>query len=235
MQTEISELFSIAVLIRQKLNLHFIGLSISNQIYCRIFRDFGLYHNLVYSSDITTMVSAAKQRLNESRHAYSKRQSLITRNTPRRESMKIPKEYYQIAANYPLHLAAMHGDESALESLLDEGHDINKRDAEKRTPLMLAALFGRIGNVSYLLRRNASTTEKDIFGQIALHHAQECKCNHEKRTGIFKWHQYDLTNIKVECEVIVTRLNGNNKPHVCPSRPVAYADYFAFRASNKGI
>lgn len=136
-----------------------------------------------------------------------------------------------MAANAPLHLAAMHGDLHGLKRILDQGYDINKLDTDKRTPLMLAALFGRIENVSHLLAHGASTIKKDAFGQKALHYAQTCKCNDKKRAESFGWHLLDTSNISLECRIIVGLLKGNEKLHICPSQVDNFADYFAVRTS----
>lgn len=74
-----------------------------------------------------------------------------------------------------LHLAAMNGDSSILEFLLNEGLvlDVNVRTGSGETPLLLAAWAGASRNVSVLLSNNADTTCIDEFGDGAVHVAAE--------------------------------------------------------------
>jgi hypothetical protein len=176
------------------------------------------------------MVSAAKKKLAESRHAYHKTQSksLTKLDTPLSKSTEIPKEYLEMAASYPLHLAAMHGDTVGIQRLVDNGHDVNGLDAEKRTPLMLAALFGRRENVSCLLDHGTSTISKDIFGQKAVDYAHECRCNKKKRTEMYGWNLLDLKHLSIEYRIIMSLLKGN-QIHKCPSRPENFPEYYAVR------
>ena len=67
--------------------------------------------------------------------------------------------------------AARSGSETEVISLLDEGHDINMIDNNRRTALMFAAIRGSFYIVMTLRKRGASTRMKDNLGYNAYGHA----------------------------------------------------------------
>jgi serine/threonine protein kinase len=64
--------------------------------------------------------------------------------------------------------AASNGKRGDLKDLLEEGININARDAMGRTALMLAASRGHADTVKFLLERRASINARDINGKTAL-------------------------------------------------------------------
>jgi ankyrin repeat protein len=67
-----------------------------------------------------------------------------------------------------LRQAATRGDLGELRSRLDTGVDIDSRDADGRTALMLATLNGRLGAVQLLLARGANREIADTSGVTPL-------------------------------------------------------------------
>lgn len=63
------------------------------------------------------------------------------------------------------------GDIAQLKVLLDQGADINARNKEGETLLMLAALEGRAEIVRFLIDRGADVKARDGFGATALLYA----------------------------------------------------------------
>ena len=64
--------------------------------------------------------------------------------------------------------AAKDGRNANVQSLLDEGADVNAKDWRGGTALMQAAQSGHIGTVRILLDRGADVNVQDHFGQTAL-------------------------------------------------------------------
>jgi len=71
----------------------------------------------------------------------------------------------------PLHFAAEYDLVDMAELLLDEGADIDGRNAELVTPLSQAALLGSLGVVELLVERGADIEARDMRGETALHNA----------------------------------------------------------------
>lgn len=72
----------------------------------------------------------------------------------------------------PIHLAVRAGSKSVpiLLALKGAQVDINKRDANERTPLMSAALAGNVKAVVWLMQQQpAAHQDRDIDGNLALH------------------------------------------------------------------
>ncbi len=72
-----------------------------------------------------------------------------------------------------LHAAAEAGAVSRVKPLLDAGAGINDKDADGRTPLMIAAANGHSTMCQTLMLLGASATERDTQGRTALIHAAE--------------------------------------------------------------
>ncbi|XP_068693983.1 uncharacterized protein [Montipora foliosa] len=93
-----------------------------------------------------------------------------------KEKGKIPP-YEQFRATskytpYPrLHLSVGTGDTREIEKLLSSGVDIDSRDMDGRTPLMLAAESGRENTFRLLIERGSNPSLKDRRGQSVLHYA----------------------------------------------------------------
>lgn len=80
-----------------------------------------------------------------------------------------------------LHLAACEKYPSVTKLLLDHGAKPNAQDNDGRTPLMEAALWGRIDNINYLLEHGADRKLRDIHGHQAADLADSSLRNHEER------------------------------------------------------
>ncbi|KAJ7396999.1 hypothetical protein BTVI_139429 [Pitangus sulphuratus] len=74
--------------------------------------------------------------------------------------------------NIPLLLAVQSGHTEVCKYLLDHGADINTRDKNGRTALMMACEVGNLNMVDAFLRRGAHVSLVDVFGQNALHYAK---------------------------------------------------------------
>ena len=72
-----------------------------------------------------------------------------------------------------LHEASSAGDLEQVDFLLANGSDINERDKNNMTPLMLAAQFNEPETVRSLLTRGATTGLKNRYGQAAIEIAWE--------------------------------------------------------------
>ncbi|MCO6454501.1 MAG: ankyrin repeat domain-containing protein [Pirellulaceae bacterium] len=70
-----------------------------------------------------------------------------------------------------LHLAVAHGDLNAVAARLDEGADLEYRDAWQRTPLLLAIQAGQRRIAELLLARGADRQAKGRCGQAAVTYA----------------------------------------------------------------
>lgn len=69
--------------------------------------------------------------------------------------------------NSALNLAASEKYPAIVKLLLDHGADVNRQNKNGRSPLMEAALWGRIDNVKHLLERGANRNIRDIHGRRA--------------------------------------------------------------------
>ncbi len=72
-----------------------------------------------------------------------------------------------------LQLAARRGDTASVERLLQQGANVNSRDAHESTPLALAADFGRSETARLLLARGADPVAAGLKGDEALKEAAE--------------------------------------------------------------
>lgn len=68
-----------------------------------------------------------------------------------------------------LHVASYGGKVAIIDEMIKKGLDINSKDGNGDTPLILAAAYGRKKAVKYLLQRGADPTFKGYYGRNALH------------------------------------------------------------------
>jgi ankyrin repeat protein len=72
---------------------------------------------------------------------------------------------------FPLHSAALHGNTTKVQRLLDQGTDVNEKGFANDTPLMGAAYGGHAEVVQLLLDKGADINATDRKGWTALMHA----------------------------------------------------------------
>lgn len=68
-----------------------------------------------------------------------------------------------------LHAAAESGNTQAINTLLDQGHDINQQDNRGYTPLLAAAAGGQVQAIELLVNHGADLNAMDNAGNTALH------------------------------------------------------------------
>lgn len=81
--------------------------------------------------------------------------------------------------NKNLHELAQTGHTSAIKKLVQAGTDVDIRDSQKRTPLMLAAAHGNMRNFLQLLALGADLKARDKRERNAVQHAVQN--NHRKK------------------------------------------------------
>ena len=69
------------------------------------------------------------------------------------------------------HRAAIKGDVSLVESMLQEGVPVDCVDRDGRTALSLAAYFNRTDVIRLLLQKGADVNKRDRFGRTPVHYA----------------------------------------------------------------
>lgn len=72
-----------------------------------------------------------------------------------------------------LRIAVLHGSQSAVQSYIERGHDLNAQDEKGRTLLMLAASKGHINICKKLIDSGSDTLIQDIEGRNAFEIARE--------------------------------------------------------------
>src|SRR5205807_10097979 len=60
-----------------------------------------------------------------------------------------------------LHTASKEGDIGAVQSLRDQGADVNERDESHQTPLHVASTAGKLGVAKLLIRHSADVNSRD--------------------------------------------------------------------------
>ncbi|CAG9820650.1 unnamed protein product [Phaedon cochleariae] len=103
----------------------------------------------------------------------------------------------------PIHLAARHGNETLVRSLILAGARVDDRDAQKRTALHIAAEAGNGSAVSALLQNNADQDAVDVENDNALHIAV--------REGHLNVIRILLTESTIDAEAF--NLKGRNPLH----------------------
>ena len=73
-----------------------------------------------------------------------------------------------------IHIASHNGDPALLKLLLDAGGDIEKRNNDGETPLIVAAREESIPNVEFLLKHGANMNAQTRFGNDLLQHCRKC-------------------------------------------------------------
>lgn len=68
-----------------------------------------------------------------------------------------------------LHVASYGGQVAIIDEMIKQGLDVNSKDGNGDTPLILAAAYGRKNAVKYLLQRGADPSIKGCYGRTALH------------------------------------------------------------------
>ena len=76
---------------------------------------------------------------------------------------------------FPLHKAVFKNDFSAVQKLLEQGHDINEETDDGQTPLHIAAECGLAQMCRLLLEHGVNIDTLDNFGGTALHAAAACQ------------------------------------------------------------
>ena len=71
----------------------------------------------------------------------------------------------------PLHWAALQNQATVLQRLIERGHDVDARDGDGRTPLMVAASFGSIESAVALVELGAGLDLRDRHGDAPIHFA----------------------------------------------------------------
>ncbi|KAJ8957961.1 hypothetical protein NQ318_001960 [Aromia moschata] len=103
----------------------------------------------------------------------------------------------------PIHLAARHGNETLVRSLILAGARVDDRDAQKRTALHVASQAGNAPAVSALLQNNADYDAVDVENDNALHIAV--------REGHLSVVRTLLTESSIDAEAV--NLKGRNPLH----------------------
>jgi hypothetical protein len=88
--------------------------------------------------------------------------------------------------NTALHLAATEGCPEVVSLLLRYEIDVNATNSEGRTPLMEAALWGRLDNVLLLVQSGADTEARDGRGYSAVNFATQSQKNDDERYDRFE-------------------------------------------------
>jgi hypothetical protein len=73
--------------------------------------------------------------------------------------------------NLPLQLAIIKNNQEMVELLIQLGADVNAKNDNSKTSLMLAAFYGNLNIVMILRQNNASYEIKDRSGMVAIHYA----------------------------------------------------------------
>lgn len=89
------------------------------------------------------------------------------------EKQKINLDAEDVDGWTALHYASEKGHADVVALLLEEGANINAKDAMKKTPLILAAAGGKEDVVKALLQHGASKAVKSVSGWDAKRYAEE--------------------------------------------------------------
>lgn len=82
--------------------------------------------------------------------------------------------------------------------------DINRKDSQDKTPLILGAFLNNINFVQKLIELGAKTALKDARGKTALHYAAENASRHEANA-------FDIVKILIEANPALPNIKNNSK------------------------
>ncbi|KAL3271269.1 hypothetical protein HHI36_021760 [Cryptolaemus montrouzieri] len=143
----------------------------------------------------------------------------------------------------PIHLAAMHGDETMVRSLILAGARVDERDAQKRTALHVAAEAGNAPVVSALIQNGIDCDAVDCESDNALHIAvreghlavvrvlltesniDACAFNLKGRNPLHDLCKYGKDNAAVICDLFLECMPDYqiNKPDINGNSPLLLA------------
>ena len=103
------------------------------------------------------------------------------------------------------HNAAMKGDVSLVESMLQEGVPVDCVDRDGRTALSLAAYFNRTDVIRLLLQKGADVNKRDRFGEKPVHWAAMCNSTEALAMLIEHGASINITNNEGQKPIDVAR------------------------------
>ena len=89
-----------------------------------------------------------------------------------------------------LQKASQSGNVALVKTMLSRGFDINSKDSDGDTPLMIAAALGKMEAVNYFLDKGADPSLKDKFGKDSLHRASNSGRHHRDNAVTWSWYQF---------------------------------------------
>ena len=89
------------------------------------------------------------------------------------DSSEFARLYADADGNTALHAASIKGDMTFANIALLQGHDVNRRNRLRLSPLDLAVLYGHPGMVDLLSENGAALNSVGVYGRSALHLAMD--------------------------------------------------------------
>lgn len=120
-------------------------------------------------------------------------------------------------------LAAVEGHDTMIQFLHDKGGDLNNADTRRRTPLMEAALWGRLKVVNFLLEHGADPYAKDHKGRGVYFYSRPSRRTARMRE-VFN-HYQESSEAELNRRIIAIKLQA--------SEPVIGAEETASSSSNE--